>query len=76
METTYFALGVLSMIAVMFVAVIVIGLIKVMRLEKNLTRVEERIEDSYRYTEEVRKEIEVKIAECFRYTDKRFDKKS
>ena len=36
METTYFALGVLSMIAVMFVVVIVIGLVKVMRTEKNL----------------------------------------
>jgi len=36
METTYFALGVLSMVAVIIISVIVVGLFKVMRLEKTV----------------------------------------
>ena len=87
MESTYFALGVLSMIAVMFVAVIVIGLVKVMRLERNLSNVREHTEnlirenhitrtDTYRFIEDTKKQLEVQIDGCYRYTDKRFDKKS
>lgn len=87
MESTYFALGVLSMIAVMFVAVIVIGLVKVMRIEKTLSNLKEHTDnlyrvndnsrtDLYRVIEDTKKQLEVQIAECLRYTDKRFDKKS
>ena len=36
METTYFALGMLSMVAVIVITVIVVGLFKVMRLEKTV----------------------------------------
>ena len=36
METTYFALGMLSMLAVIIISVIVVGLFKVMRLEKTV----------------------------------------
>ncbi len=55
METTYFALGVLSMVAVMFITVIVVGLIKVMRMEKNLkdltTETRDQFGEMYRITD-------------------------
>jgi len=41
MEITYFALGMLSMLALVFVGVIVWGLVKVLRIERHIVAIKE-----------------------------------
>lgn len=77
METTYFALGVLSMVAVMFVAVIVVGLIKVIRMEKNLKDLKsetiDQVKELYRISDSSRVDVYRELSETrenmFRHID-------
>jgi hypothetical protein len=61
MGLTYFALGALSIVAVIFVMVIVIGTNKVFRLEKKVadfqTQYGNDIERSYRHFDEFRQKV-------------------
>lgn len=61
MGLTYFALGALSIVAVIFVVVIVIGTNKVFRLEKKVadfqTQYGNDLERSYRHFEEFRQNV-------------------
>lgn len=61
MGLTYFALGALSIVAVIFVMVIVIGTNKVFRLEKKVadfqTQYGNDLERSYRHMEEFRQNV-------------------
>ena len=47
MEITYFALGMLSMLALLFIGVIVWGLVKVLRIERHIVAIKENNRFNY-----------------------------
>ena len=49
MGITYFTLGVLSMMGLIFVGLVVVGLVKVFRLEKRAEFIEKRISDDFQF---------------------------
>lgn len=89
MEILSFAFGMLSVIAVTLIAVVVVGMVKVIKMEKVLDQHKSMIEEfdnamSRRIDHETsdisntlsndRKEIYDSISEVYRYADSRFDK--
>jgi len=89
METMYFILGMLSIVAAAFVAMIVWGLLKINKLTEELktthkqlnddfNQIYRRISDVERQTkfevQEIYRQIDRHITECRSYTDSRFDK--
>jgi len=89
METFYFTLGVLTIIAVILVAVVIIGMFKISKLGKELKRFEEssrwETENIYRIFRESEKDLNQTISNVqhevgrlhqdnISYTDKRIDK--
>ncbi len=83
MEITSFALGMLTMIAVAFAVVVVIGLLKVTKQERDIRNLNKDLEETRRdYLHELqvwRGDLEMEIRrvelECKSYTDSRLDKK-
>lgn len=84
-----FAFGVLTVIAVMLVAAVVVGIVKVLKMQKEISSQERWISNTEsaldaRITQEHdrivnvigddRKELNQRINEVYRYTDSRFDK--
>ena len=78
METTMFAFGVLSTIAVILITVLVFGIVKVVKLNKLVNIIEQELfrntSDILRDTEENVKDIHRLIDEQRSYIDRRFDK--
>jgi hypothetical protein len=78
METTMFAFGVLSAIAVILITVLIFGIVKVLKLNKLVNIIEQEIfrntHDILRNTEENIKDIHRLIDEQRSYIDRRFDK--
>lgn len=89
METLSFAFGVLTVIAVVLITVVVVGMVKVFKMQKQIegmTRwiessndeVHQRITNDYQNLDRIitddRKELSSRIDEVYRYTDSRFDK--
>lgn len=83
MELTSFALGMLTMIAIAFAVVVVIGLLKVNRHAKQIEDLHQGIDqtnrDHHQNLQEWRTELYLEIKrvelECKSYTDSRLDKK-
>lgn len=84
-----FAFGVLTVVAVMLVAAVVVGIVKVLKMQKEISSQERWISNTEsalaaRITQEHdrivnvigddRKELNHRIDEVYRYTDSRFDK--
>ena len=61
METMYFVLGMLSIVAVAFVAVVVWGLLKIRKQEDEIKLLKGLNEDTHRLVYEVKNEIRQKI---------------
>ena len=61
METMYFVLGMLSIVAVVFVAVVVWGLLKIRKQEDEIKLLKGLNEDTHRLVYEVKNEIRQKI---------------
>ena len=61
METMYFVLGMLSIVAVAFVAVVVWGLLKIKKQEDEIKLLKGLNEDTHRLVYEVKNEIRQKI---------------
>jgi len=74
METTSFVLGMLSIIAVAFMAVIVWGIVKINKLTFELKATHEWIDNNTRERDYNFEHVYRQIAECRSYTDSRFDK--
>jgi hypothetical protein len=89
METFYFTLGVLSIIAIIFIVALVWGLVKVVRTKKDLgdfrTSYERDIDSNHRRLDENKRELDVTVDHIYRridelhqesksHTDKRADK--
>lgn len=83
MELTSFALGMLTMVAIAFVIVVVIGLLKVNRQAKQIENLHQGLDQTHRdYHQDLqvwRTDLELEIKrvelECKSYTDSRLDKK-
>jgi hypothetical protein len=83
MELTSFALGMLTMVAVAFAIVVVIGLLKVNRQAKEIENLHKGLDQATRdYHQDLqvwRTDLELEIKrvelECKSYTDSRLDKK-
>ena len=83
MELTSFALGMLTMVAVAFAIVVVIGLLKVNKHTKEIANLHKGLDQAVRdYHQDLhmwRTDLELEIKrvelECKSYTDSRLDKK-
>jgi predicted Holliday junction resolvase-like endonuclease len=83
MELTSFALGMLTMVAIAFAVVVVIGLLKVKKQEREIRNLHQGIDETRRdfhhdlQTWRTDLELEIKRVEleCKSYTDSRLDKK-
>lgn len=83
MELTSFALGMLTMVAIAFVIVVVIGLLKVNRQARQIENLHQGIDQTNRNHHQDlqvwRTDLELEIRrvelECKSYTDSRLDKK-
>jgi hypothetical protein len=89
METFYFTLGILSIIAIIFIVALVWGLVKVVRTKKNLEdfriSYERDVDYDQRILDENKRELDVTVDHIYRridelhqesksHTDKRADK--
>jgi hypothetical protein len=85
MGITYFALGVLSMLALVFVGVIVWGLVKVLRIERQIVDIKEndkfefdtvhrQFENVYRTTGEIRDDSNQSMNNLWRDITTKFEK--
>jgi uncharacterized membrane-anchored protein YhcB (DUF1043 family) len=89
METFYFTLGILSIIAIIFIVALVWGLVKVVRTKKDLedfrVSYDRDIDSNHRRLDENRRELEINLEHIYRridevhqesksHTDKRADK--
>ena len=74
METTSFVLGMFSIIAVAFMAVIVWGIVKINKLTFELKATHEWIDNNTRERDYNFENVYRQIADCRSYTDSRFDK--
>lgn len=89
MEMFYFTLGVLTVIALVFIGVVILGMIKVSKLQKEVESVKEEIkwefmgcsrrqdEQEVNLTKEIEhlhRRVDEKVQESISYTDKRIDK--
>jgi hypothetical protein len=74
METTSFVLGMLSIIAVGFMAVIVWGIVKINKLTFQMKATHEWIDNNTRDRDYNFEQVYNQIAECRSYTDSRIDK--
>lgn len=85
----YFTLGVLTVVALTLVGVVILGMIKVSKLQKRIVEIEDqigrnfdnahrRIDDENRFfhnrIDQIYSEIEKQHHDCISYTDKRIDK--
>ena len=83
MELTSFALGMLTMVAIAFAVVVVIGLLKVTKQAKEIENLHKGLDQATRdYHQDLqvwRTDLELEIKrvelECKSYTDSRLDKK-
>jgi uncharacterized membrane-anchored protein YhcB (DUF1043 family) len=88
METFYFTLGILSIIAIIFIVALVWGLVKVVRTKKDLKELESsylrELENTQRRLEDHRRELDITVDHIHRrivevhqdsrsHTDKRAD---
>ena len=82
METMYFIFGVLSMIALIIVGVIIYGIVKIFRIEKQMKRIEEDAKWNYNDMNGRFKDVHQRIEDHYvsakdisnAYTDMRIDK--
>ena len=89
METLSFTFGMLSMIGAALVAVVVVGMLRVIKLQKILDRMERvdnenhkgfhrrvdyEVENLTKIIDNDRRELNQRIDEAYRYVDSRFDK--
>lgn len=82
METLSFAFGVLSAVGLLFVVTIVLGAVKVLKQQKRIEYLEDRVSDfernvwqaTGRIDEEMHREMNFKLNETTRYIDSRLDK--
>ena len=89
MEMFYFTLGVLTVVALIFIGAVILGMIKVSKHEKNILIIRDQfsrdLENVYRRFDDMNRDFEDKIKEvqleidkvnqdCISYTDKRIDK--
>lgn len=89
MEMFYFTLGVLTVVALILIGVVILGMIKVSKHEKNILIIRDQfsrdLENVYRRFDDMNRDFEDKIKEvqleigrvnqdCISYTDKRIDK--
>lgn len=72
MEITSFALGMLSMVAIMVIIAIVVGLVGVRRLYKNVGEITNHILDLDRRFDHVLRETNNKIDQNMNITDQQF----
>jgi len=85
MNTLAFAFGMLTVVAIIMIVVIVIGMVKVAKQQDKITSLEKWIDDTNRFAEINRQEVERRITEevriladeighVHRIMDSRFDK--
>ena len=89
METLSFAFGVLTVVGVALAAAVVVGIVKVFKMQKQIKDLKDwivykqseqkrqfdyEIENLNRVIADDRREMNQRIDECYRYTDSRFDK--
>lgn len=89
METLSFTFGVLTVIAVASIAVVIVGMLRVVKMQKEIGNMSLEISHARDYTNQLvtnecgtlhriiiddRKEMSSRIDEVYRYTDSRFDK--
>jgi cell shape-determining protein MreC len=78
METLAFTFGVLSTVAVILVAVLVWGIVKVIKQQKQLVELELSLSNIERNLYEsidlVRNDVDIRFKEVYSYTDSRIDK--
>ena len=85
METLSFAFGVLAMVAVILLAVVVVGIVKVYKQSNQINHLEREINDFYRKLDEEvrvthdiisqdRRELNQRIDDLNSYVDSRIDK--
>ena len=89
METLSFAFGMLAMVAVALVTVVVLGMVKVFKMQKQMTtlgqwmersdsslhqRISDGVDTFNRVREDDRKGLIIRIDDVYRYADSRFDK--
>ena len=73
METFYFTLGILSIIAIIFIVALVWGLVKVVRTKKDLKELESsylrELENTQRRLEDHRRELDITVDHIHRRID-------
>jgi len=69
METFYFTLGILSIIAIIFIVALVWGLVKVVRTKKDLEDFNRDIDFNQRRLDETRREFEINLEHIYRRID-------
>jgi hypothetical protein len=74
METMYFVLGMLSIIAAAIVSVLVWGVVKINKQQQSLDQMQRGLDEYTTYMSHELERIYNEIAECRSYTDSRFDK--
>jgi len=62
METLSFTFGVLSVVAVIFVAAIVLGIVKVLKQQKQINSIQSEIERVWQYNSQLSQEIHQRIS--------------
>jgi predicted Holliday junction resolvase-like endonuclease len=77
METLSFAFGMLAMLAVIFVAVLVVGVVKVYRHQKKINQLEEQVSmyhnEALATCDRIIEKLDLMIAEVERNSEDKFD---
>jgi len=73
-----FILGVLSVVALVFIGVLIFGMVKLFKLNSKVEGLENNfrfdIDNIQRRIDDERREIDIRISELVSYTDRRIDK--
>ena len=73
-----FILGVLSVVALVFIGVLIFGMVKLFKLNSKVEGLENNfrfdIDNLQRRIDDERREIDIRISELVSYTDRRIDK--
>lgn len=74
METMYFFLGVLTVVAAIVAGAITWGLLKINKQQRSLDQMQRGLDDDKTYMSHELERIYNQMAECRSYTDSRIDK--
>ena len=63
METLSFTLGILSVVAVIFVAIIVLGIVRVVKQQKQINSLQRELERVWEYNNQLTQEIHQRVSQ-------------